>query len=110
MKNSRAQSALPLVVTKLLKKLGGDISIARRRRNVTIAVIADRAFISRNTVTRIESGDPGVSLGIYATVLFVLGLADRLDGLLDPASDALGLALESERLPIRARVSRPGKG
>jgi transcriptional regulator with XRE-family HTH domain len=109
MKNSRAQSALPLTIQRLLKKLGGDVSIARRRRNLTVAIVAERAFIGRNTVTRVENGDPGVSVGIYATVLFVLGMADRLNNLLDPASDEVGLALESERLPIRARVSASPK-
>ena len=104
-KNSRAQSALPLSVQRLLEKLGGDISIARRRRNLTVAIVAERAFIGRNTVTRVERGDPGVSIGIYATILFVLGIADRLNGLADPASDEVGLALEAERLPMRARTA-----
>jgi transcriptional regulator with XRE-family HTH domain len=94
------------MVKKLLKKLGEDISIARRRRNLTIATVAERAFIGRNTLTRIESGDPGVALGIYATVLFVLGIADRLNNLLDPAGDQVGLALDAERLPARARPSQ----
>ena len=40
--------------------------------------MAERAFISRSTLVRVEKGDPGVSMGIYASVLFVLGRADRL--------------------------------
>jgi transcriptional regulator with XRE-family HTH domain len=103
MKASRAQDALPLAVQRALRKIGEDISTARRRRKLTAAMVAERAFISRNTVTRVERGDPGVSLGIYATVLFVLGLADRLGDLVDPASDAVGQSLERERLPRRVR-------
>jgi transcriptional regulator with XRE-family HTH domain len=106
MKASRAKAALPLPVQRALRKLGADISTARRRRQLTIAMVADRAFVGRNTITRIERGDAGVSLGIYATVLFVLGLADRLQDLVDPASDAVGVSLEAERLPQRVRPVR----
>ena len=103
MKASQAQSALPLAVRRSLAKLGSDISTARRRRNMTIATLAERAFVGRNTITRVEHGDPGVALGIYATVLFVLGLADRLGSLADPATDQVGLTLAEEQLPKRVR-------
>jgi transcriptional regulator with XRE-family HTH domain len=106
MKASRSQAALPLPVQRALHKLGADISTARRRRNLTVALVAERAFVGRNTITRVERGDPGVALGIYASVLFVLGLADRLTELADPAADAVGLSLEAERLPQRARAPR----
>ena len=65
--------------------------------------MAERAFISRSTLVRVEKGDPGVSLGIYASVLFVLGMADRLGDLADVARDPVGLSLEEERLPRRIR-------
>jgi transcriptional regulator with XRE-family HTH domain len=103
MKDSKAKSALPLSVRRALATLGRDISTARRRRSMTIATLAERAFIGRNTVTRIEHGDPGVALGIYATALFVLGLAERLTNLADPSTDQVGLTLAEEQLPIRAR-------
>lgn len=108
MKASRSQQALPHGVRRALVKLGLDISAARRRRRLSVALMAERAFISRNTVTRIEKGDAGVSMGIYASVLFVLGMADRLGELADAASDPVGLGLEEERLPRRIRASRFG--
>jgi transcriptional regulator with XRE-family HTH domain len=103
MKASKAQSALPIPVRRALATLGRDISTARRRRNMTIATLAERAFIGRNTVTRVERGDAWVALGIYATVLFVLGLADRLATLADPTTDQVGLTLAEEQLPRRVR-------
>ena len=106
MKASRAQTALPLTVRRSLAKLGGDIAIARKRRRLGVAVVAERAFIGRNTVTRIERGDPGVALGIYATVLFVLGLSDRVGNIIVRGTDELGAALETERLP--ERIHTPG--
>jgi hypothetical protein len=106
MKASKAQSAMPLPVRRALANLGRDISIARRRRNMTIATMAERAFVGRNTITRVERGDPGVALGIYTTVLFVLGLADGLGALADPSTDQVGLTLAEAQLPkrVRARV------
>jgi transcriptional regulator with XRE-family HTH domain len=68
--------------------------------------MAERASISRTTLSKIEKGDPGVSLGLYATVLFVLGFVERLGDLADPGTDELGLALEEERLPQRIRRRR----
>ena len=65
--------------------------------------MAERAFVGRNTITRLERGDPGVSIGIYATVLFILGLADRLGEVANPGQDALGIAKEEELLPKRVR-------
>ena len=105
---SRSKEALPLGVRRALQKLGMDVSAARRRRRISVALMAERAFISRTTLARVEKGDPGVSMGIYASVLFVLGMADRLGDLADAAQDPVGLGLEEERLPRRIRAARPG--
>jgi transcriptional regulator with XRE-family HTH domain len=110
MKSSRAIAGLPAGAARALKKLGHDLSVARRRRRLTMALVAERAFISRLTLARVERGDPGVSLGIYATVLFVFGLADRIGELADPGRDVVGLGLEEEQLPRRVRPRRSGPG
>lgn len=65
---------------------------------------AERASISRTTLSKIEKGDEGVSLGAYAKVLFTLGMIGRLAELVDVASDTLGLELEAENLPKRIRI------
>lgn len=103
MKDSKSKAALPLAVRRGLAKLGADISTARRRRRLTISIVAERAFVGRNTITRVERGDPGVALGTYASVLFVLNMAERLADIADPRKDEVGMALESERLPLRVR-------
>ena len=66
--------------------------------------MSERALISRMTLNKVEKGNPGVSLGIYATVLFVLGMTDRLAELADARHDAVGLSLDEERLPQRIRI------
>jgi transcriptional regulator with XRE-family HTH domain len=106
MKGSPALAALPLPVKRALAKLGEDLSAARRRRRMTMAIMAERAFVSRQTIARVEHGDPGVSIGIYATVIFVLGMTDRLAALIDASADRLGVMLEDEQLPKRVRGAR----
>jgi transcriptional regulator with XRE-family HTH domain len=99
---------LPLPVRRVLQKFGRDIRDARLRRRIATAIMAERASISRTTLNKVEKGDPGVALGSYATVLFVLGLSDRLADLADLRTDSVGLELEEENLPKRIR--RPAKG
>jgi hypothetical protein len=48
-------------------------------------------------------------MGSYATVLFVLGLADHLADIADPTNDPIGLQLEEEHLPTRIRIPRQPK-
>jgi transcriptional regulator with XRE-family HTH domain len=101
----RKTPPLPLPVKRALAKLGEDIRSARLRRRIATTVMAERAFITRMTLQKVERGDPGVSLGIYATVLFVLGLTPRLAEVADARNDEIGLQLEEERLPKRIRSS-----
>lgn len=103
MRVSKAQAALPLPVRKALKKLGADISAARRWRGITVALLSERAFINRKSLARVENGDAGVSIGIYASVLFALGMVERLGDLADIAHDPVGRALAEEQLPKRIR-------
>jgi hypothetical protein len=109
MKTSRTAAVLPLRVRRALHKLGSDIRDARLRRRIPVAVAAERASIGRSTLNRVEKGDPNVALGIYATVLFVLGLVDRIADLADARSDATGLQLEEELLPKRIRTPKARK-
>lgn len=100
----------PLPAKRALKKLGRDLRDARKRRRIPMWLAAERAAISRTTLSKIEKGDEGVSLGAYAKILFVLGMIGRLAELADPTFDELGLGLEAESLPKRIRISRKEKG
>jgi hypothetical protein len=101
----RTVPPLPLPVKRALAKLGDDIRSARLRRRIPTTIMAARAFVTRTTLRKVERGDPGVSLGTYATVLFVLGMISRLVDLADVRSDDVGLQLDEERLPQRIRQS-----
>jgi transcriptional regulator with XRE-family HTH domain len=68
--------------------------------------MAERSMISRNTLGRLEKGDPSVSMGIYATVFFVLGMTDKLAALADFSTDEVARSLEEAALPTRIRPRR----
>ena len=97
---------IPIPARSALIKLGNDVNSARRRRRITKALMAERAGIAINTLTRIERGDAHASMAAWASVLFVLGLTENLRDLADPAKDLLGLMLDEERLPKRIRPKR----
>ena len=96
-------------VSRALTKIGSDIRDARKRRRLQMQTVADRAAISRVTLSKIEKGDPGVSFGSYAAVLQGLGLLDRLTTIADAIHDGVGLHLEEERLPQRIRYKNNGE-
>src|SRR5258708_34050380 len=106
MRTSRSSVVLPIPVRHALRKLGHDIRDARRRRRIPVAIAAQRASISRTTLLKIEKGDPGVAMGLYATVLFVMGMVEHLADIADPGSDVVGRQLEEEHLPQRIRGKR----
>jgi transcriptional regulator with XRE-family HTH domain len=98
--------SLPLPVVHALRRLGRDLALARRKRGIATADMAARLFVSRDTLWRLERGDPTVALGTLATAAFVLQLHDRLANLAAPGDDTLGLHLDEERLPKRIRRPR----
>lgn len=106
MAKKRSEYQLPLPVRRALRKLGRDVKDARLRRRVPAAVVAQRASISRTTLYKLEQGDPGVSIGIIGSVLYVLGMGERLGEIADIRNDEQGLALDEERLPKRIRPKR----
>lgn len=99
-------SSLPLPVVSSLRKLGRDLALARRKRAISTADMAARLFVSRDTLWRLERGDPAVALGTLATAAYVLQLHDRLANLAAPATDDVALALDERRLPKRIRHPR----
>lgn len=96
-------SSIPLPATHALRKLGRDLALARRKRGISTSDMAARLFVGRNTLWRLERGDPTVALGTLVTAAFVLNLHDRLANLAAPASDAIALSLDEQRLPKRIR-------
>jgi transcriptional regulator with XRE-family HTH domain len=103
---------IPLPVERTLRRLGHNISLARRRRHFSQQSLAERIGASVNTVRRMEAGHPGTALQHLARALQVFGELEKLDQLLDTAHDTIGLALMDARLPRRVRSPkrRPDTG
>lgn len=95
--------SLPLPAAHALRKLGRDLALARRKRGISTSDMAARLFVGRNTLWRLERGDPTVALGTLVTATFILNLHDRIANLAEPASDEIALSLDEQRLPKRIR-------
>lgn len=100
MKDKKSQ-ILPSTA-KVLSGLGENIKIARLRRKLSAAQVAERANISRPTLLAIEKGMSGVAIGSYAQVLFVLQLEKDL--LKVAADDVLGRKLQDAELTIKKGI------
>jgi transcriptional regulator with XRE-family HTH domain len=90
-------------VSKRVTQLGQRIRIARIRRGLSIVDLADKAGINRNTLNALELGKSGVTLTVFITVLWALGLENTLDSAADPDADTHGKVLEASRQPKRVR-------
>lgn len=103
---SAVVDVLPPRLRRGLKKFGEDIGVARRKRRLTVAMMAERVGVAESTYLRAEKGDPKVALGVYAMVLFVLGFGDLIADLIDARKDDQGLLLDVERVPKRIRTRK----
>jgi len=86
---------------RALEALGANIKTARLKRRISVKGFAERVGVSESTLTRLEKGDDGVSIGTLAMACLVLGELERVSDFLDAGSDDTGLLLDRETLPKR---------
>jgi hypothetical protein len=99
---NQMQSKKPILLPttkRIMTILGVNIKLARRRRRLSTGQVAERSNISRSTLWLVEKGDPGVAMGTYLQVLFVLGLEKDLEKV--AAHDEFG-----RKLPDAALVKK----
>lgn len=101
---ARSTNAPSPAVQRALAELGSNIRLARMRRKLPATLVAERAGMSRPTLRGIERGEPGVTLGAVANVLFSLGLHADLAAI--ARADEVGRRLEDAELEARKRVRR----
>lgn len=88
--------------------MGQNIRFARKRRSLSAKRVAELALVSRNTLARAEKGEPSVSIGVYASILYVLQLEDDLRKVANPNTDDLGSALADitpEEISLRNAIA-----
>ena len=95
---------LPRKLKQNIQIVGEQIKLARLRRNLSVAQIAERATCSPLTVSRVEKGAPTVSIGIYLRVLYALQLEDDILHL--AKDDELGRRLQDLSLINRRRAAK----
>lgn len=95
---------LPRKLDQKMQMVGEQIRLARLRRNLSIAQVAERATCSPVTINRVEKGASTVAIGIYLRVLYALQLDD--DILLLAQKDDMGRALQDLAIKQRERASK----
>ena len=104
MAKSTMGTKLPRKLEQKMQVAGEHIRLARLRRNLSVAQVAERATCSPLTVSRIEKGVPTVAIGIYLRVLYALQLDDHILSL--AKDDELGRALQDMNMIPRKRASK----
>ena len=104
MTKSTRGNKLPRKLEQKMQMVGEQIRLARLRRNLSIAQIAERATCSELTVMRVEKGTPTVAIGIYLRILYALQLDDDIMFL--AKDDKLGRTLQDLGLKHRERASK----
>jgi transcriptional regulator with XRE-family HTH domain len=97
---------VPLEVVARVAELGRRIRVARIRRGWSVADLADKAGVNRNTLTGLELGKRSTTVAVCVTVLWALGLDSSLEAVAAPDADVHGKALEASRRPTRAGRSK----
>lgn len=90
-------------VEEAVQLLGSNLKAARLRRRLPQSIIAERSGVSINTLSKLENGDCGVTIGNVAAVMNALGLLGMVSELASSEQDRTGLMLEERRLPQRVR-------
>lgn len=101
--SNQTRMRLPAEVDGGVRLLGQRVKLARLRRNLSQAEMAERAGVSRMTWVALEAGRGTTSVALLARALEILGYPERLPALLE--SDPLGEDLEAVHGRRRGGVS-----
>jgi hypothetical protein len=105
-RESPALQSLPAASSAALRKLGGDLATARKRRKQSLASWSVRLQVSVPTLRRMESGDAAVSMGVYATALWLINRHEALAQAADPELDRGALEADVRRAQRRQGARR----
>jgi len=97
------KTALPDSLATQLNELGKLLTRLRTARRMTQSAAAERVGVSRNTLSRIENGDPSIAVGQIVRYLDALGRMDLIERLVADASDPAVTQLEAREKTRRAR-------
>ena len=73
-----APDSTAVLERQLLLQLGDRLKRLRKAQGLSTVEMAKRVGISRTTLSAVEAGDPGPSIGTYLRVMSVLGISGEL--------------------------------
>jgi len=97
---------LPLEVQSALKNLGRNIQLSRKRREMTQGDLSRAMFVTRQTVARLEKGDPSVAWSTFLLAIFCLRREKELTAFLAQENDRLGMLLDLRKLDKQKKIRR----
>lgn len=103
-KSSTHLDAIPRAALSALHDLGLNLATARLRRKASLRTWATRLGVSVSTLQRMEAGDPGVGIGVYATALWLINMSDQISSLAKPEADVGAITAEIE--DIRRQLTK----
>lgn len=92
---------------EICELIGRDVAACRKLRRMPSDDLAQRLGVSRQTISRLENGDPGVAIGYYINAAVVFGMSDVISNMFAPDKDPHALRLGRENLPDRIREPSP---
>lgn len=101
-----ATRSLPTAAESALQKLGRDLATARKRRGESLKNWATRLQVSIPTLMRLERGDPTVSMGVWASALWMIDRHHTLADAADPKEDLAALEAEVRQAQQRHQHKR----
>ncbi len=90
-------------IDRQLAEFGEHVRGWRMVLGLTAQQVSERAGITRDTLRKIETGDPGVGFGNVAQVLRALGVLDQVVSAVDPLSSDIGRLRAGSLAKKRAR-------
>ncbi|MEG0374635.1 MAG: helix-turn-helix transcriptional regulator [Raoultibacter sp.] len=85
------------------QRIGENLATWRKLTGSTSQQVADRAGVSRSTVSRLENGDSSVSFATFLNVCRAMDVLDRVVDATDPYETDLGRARADQAIPQRVR-------
>lgn len=98
------KAAIASHLQQLLKETGASLARMRIARRMPQHMAAERAGISRNTLSRIENGDPSVAIGQVMRYLATLEKAEVFVRALQSENDPAVRSLAAREKTRRARA------
>lgn len=90
-------------IDEQLTAFGEHVHGWRMVLGLTAQQVSERAGITRDTLRKIEAGDPGVGFGNVAQVLRALGVLDQAVDAIDPLESDIGRLRAGNLAKKRAR-------